>query len=503
MAVRKLLVASQKGGVGKTTTSINLAAGTAMAGARVLLLDADPLSSISMSLNLANHPNRKPLRDAGLGLPGVLVTNVVPGLDVLSPYEEGGCSDENLDDLLTILGHSAFQKGYGCLIVDTPPFMGAKPAQLLATCDQYILVMRAEPMAYRTLPAFLELVQRSRKEGHDIQMRGILLTLPDGEAPGGRWERELRGRFGTRILPQVIPYDEEVSKALVFGQIVTAAAPSTVAAEQFHGLVDSLSLAGDARAAEESKNPLSPLTAAHAALKGAGVLGVSRTKVVVPAARTVAPPSLVPVASAPVQEEAEPSLWDPAEDTEAPSLQIVPPQAPTRLLSAAEIPVLASDFDPRMPGRLPAMPPGRTDKPARGAAQRAKRQPAGEDSEPRAEKNKPEASNPRGLSPVLIGVGIATAMFIGVVLQRMPELLTAVIPLLIGLGVTGVVVILIKAFGSESKPAATEDKPGPSRVHAPRKSAETKATTSPARKDPGSRLNSIPRRQPGTPHRRN
>ena len=64
--MRKLLVASQKGGVGKTTTSINVAAATALAGARVLLLDADPLSSISSSLNLGQHAQRQTLRLARL-----------------------------------------------------------------------------------------------------------------------------------------------------------------------------------------------------------------------------------------------------------------------------------------------------------------------------------------------------------------------------------------------------------------------------------------------------
>jgi chromosome partitioning protein len=196
--VRKLLVASQKGGVGKTTTSINLAAATALAGTRVLLLDADPLSSISSSLNLSQHAQREILRESGIDLPGVLVSGIVPGLDVLSPYEAGGCSDEELDALLALLAAPAFQECYGCLIVDTPPFMGANPGQLLATCDEFIVVMRAEPLAYRTLPAFLELVQRAR--GPSIGHRGILLTLPEGEQTGGRWERELRGRFGSRIL---------------------------------------------------------------------------------------------------------------------------------------------------------------------------------------------------------------------------------------------------------------------------------------------------------------
>ena len=127
--MRKLLVASQKGGVGKTTTSINLAAATALAGARVLLLDADPLSSISSSLNLGQHAQRQPLRQAGVDLPGVLVSNVLPGLDVLSPYEDGGCSDDDLEMLLSCFATSAFQECYGCLVVDTPPFLGANPPQ--------------------------------------------------------------------------------------------------------------------------------------------------------------------------------------------------------------------------------------------------------------------------------------------------------------------------------------------------------------------------------------
>src|SRR5262249_25829530 len=175
---------------------------------------------ISTSLNLERQSQRQSLRSVGIDLPGILYSGVVPGLDVLSPYEEGGCTDEDFDNLLRLTTSSNLQEDYGCLIVDSPPFMGTNPGQLLGACDDLLLVMRAEPMAYRTLPAFLELVQRSRRDGHGIQMRGILLTLPDGELPGGRWERELRGRFGTRILPTVIPYDEEATKATETGRIL-------------------------------------------------------------------------------------------------------------------------------------------------------------------------------------------------------------------------------------------------------------------------------------------
>lgn len=241
-AVRKLLVASQKGGVGKTTTSMNLAAAVAQTGTRVLLLDADPLCNISTALNLAEHPQRLPLRQAGIDLPGVLVANLVPGLDVLSPYDCGHCSDEDFERLLRALAAPATHSCYGCLIVDVPPFMGGNAAQLIGSCDEFLLVMRAEAMAYRTLPALLELVQRSSREGHPLPMRGILLTLPEGEQPGCRWERELRGRFGTRVLTEVIPHDERIGEALRTGQIGSHLHADSSAALQYHQLVGKLGL---------------------------------------------------------------------------------------------------------------------------------------------------------------------------------------------------------------------------------------------------------------------
>lgn len=280
--MRKLLVASQKSGVGKTTTAINLAGGAAMAGTRVLLLEADPLSNISIALNLMQHPRRQPLRELGIDLPGVLCAEVIPGLDVLSPYEQGGCSDEEFDGLVRLLAAPAVQDAYGCRIVDAPPFLGANPAQLLQMCDEYVLVMRAEPMAYRTLPAFTELVQRAKCSGRAVPMRGILLTLPDGEMSGGRWERELRGRFGSRILPDVVPFDEDMRQVHESGQIFCHSHPDAPAAAKYHALVEALALAE-----EGSRGPLSSATLlrkAAAALPAATISVGPAVAVLVPAA---------------------------------------------------------------------------------------------------------------------------------------------------------------------------------------------------------------------------
>src|SRR5262249_12311544 len=86
-------------------------------------------------------------------------------------------------------------------------------------------------------------------DGHVIQMRGILLTLPEGDEPGCRWERELRGRFGARILPEVIPYDETIGKTLRVGQISSYLHPDSPAARAYRALVGRLGLAKELRPA--------------------------------------------------------------------------------------------------------------------------------------------------------------------------------------------------------------------------------------------------------------
>jgi chromosome partitioning protein len=445
-AVRKILVASQKGGVGKTTSSINLAAATAMAGARVLLLDADPLSSISLSLKLAEHPQRQTLRQAGIELPGVLVANVLPGLDVLSPYEDGGCSDDDLDRLLAVLATPAFTEHYGCLVVDAPPFLGANPAQLLATCDEFLLVMRAEPMASRTMPAFLELVQRSRSA---MRMRGILLTLPEGEELGGRWERELRGRFGARILPQVIPHDQAIAQAVLFNQIVSHAHEEAPASQAYHALVETLALAADARETIERTS------AAAALLRAAATVKVTQP------ARKPAPVLLAPAVS--------------DRGTEAATAETVPDEIITPTIPALREPDLPDVWTPPpAPPRTPAPPtvvelPG-TSPPAPS--------PALAPSRPR----QTAPTSPAQGFPVAIGlmwVGLAVVVGVGLRFLRLPEYL---IPVLVGIGVTVAVVLLLRSVQANEPPSA----PRPTRKPPPRRGE--------SRNDPNKRLSGLKRR---------
>ncbi|MGH7170629.1 MAG: AAA family ATPase [Gemmataceae bacterium] len=429
--MRKLLVASQKGGVGKTTTSMNLAAAAAGTGTRVLLLDADPLSNISTALNLAAHPRRRPLRPAGIDLPGVLVPNVVPRLDVLSPYDEGRCRDEDLDRLLRVLDAPATRQCYGCMIVDVPPFLGGNPAQLIGSCDDFLLVMRAEALAHRTLPAFLELVQRSSRAGHPLPMRGILLTLPEGEEPGCRWERELRGRFGTRVLAEVIPHDERIGEALRDGRISSHPYPDSPAGQQYHQLVGKLGLSAEGAAAVEVEQILQALR------EGATRLGP-----------TAAPePEPVKAAPAPVHRPRRLSRSSEIPRSARPERPMPPPSAPPVRIKVVPAKVaIAEEMTPAAP--VAAAPP-----------------------------SQPTANALAQLWPLWILLGAV----LGGGLRFVP-LTASLLPILVGLGVALIVVVVLFALAAQDRAAslARAYRHGSTRTREPKKAA----SRSEPRKDP-------------------
>jgi chromosome partitioning protein len=239
-AVRKLLIASQKSGVGKTTTAINLAAVTALQGARVLLVDFDPVSTVSQALSLSSHRTRRPIRELGLDVRGDVCCDIVPGFDVISPYEEGIGSVQDLDKLLDFLNSDKIEGRYQCILFSAEPFIGARPRALLRCCREVLLVLRAEEVAFRTLPLFLEQVKiMDREDG--VGLRGILLTLPEE----GRWEADLRRYLGSKALRQTIPNDPEVPRAESAGVAITVANPTSPAAREFLALSADLDLARD------------------------------------------------------------------------------------------------------------------------------------------------------------------------------------------------------------------------------------------------------------------
>jgi len=485
--VRKLLVASQKSGVGKTTASVNLAAAAARAGARVLLLDADPLSSISTALNLAHHPRRRPLRDAGVELPGVLVSGVVPGLDIVSPYDDGCCADEDLDNVLKVLASPDFAERCGCLIVGAPPFLGANPAQLLAACDEYLIVMRAESTAPRMLPAFLELVQRNKSAARPIQLRGMLLTLPEPDEDGGRWERELRGRFGSRVLANVVPYDEEIRKAQEVGQVALAAAPNSPAAQIYVQLCETLALA-EAGGADQRRE--CPLLEVAASMQAAGALTRRRVTVAVSSAVAV--------------EEAEALVTAPvfAEVVEAPPTRLPPPSkariAVPKPPSNAKLPL--SKPPSRAGLKLPAASPSKARLPVTAAPSGVKNKPAPAEKKavvaaPTPKPTRAPAARPAGPTRI-VWLSVAAAAVVGVGLRFVSKLPDVGMPVVVGVLVAAGVVLALKLMSTQ--PGGTRQ--GKAKKSPPNKAALTRQPEPP--KDARARIAALARQSREQRHKR-
>ncbi len=440
--VRKLLIASQKGGVGKTTTSINLAAATALGGKRVLLVDADPLCSVHAALRLDKHDDRISLRDTGLEMHGSICRGLIPGMDVMSPYESGYASEEDLADLLTKLGLPYFQKNYDFMILDAPPFMGMRPRFMFQNCDEYLLVLRAEPMAYRTLPLFLDTVAKIQEEDGPAVFRGVLLT----QASSDRWESDLRRHLGDKALPVSIANDNEVNRAVELGRALVQLAPDSVAAQQYLTLAGNLELRpGNAAKVPDMKTAAEP--------KRGEAAGASVRKSSGHLKRPVLPKLALPATIAYID-------LDAMEDQAAAATQIpapLPPPTPTRR--------------PESGSKLP--------RAQESEARSSSKQPAAKPAAPRRKKNSGAM-----LINLVVGLGIGAGAGLLLAMFQVPSL-TA--PLLIGLGATaGVLMILIGIIRMVTEPGESSKEMAGDAVEASlpsneRKSAESSAASQPQR----------------------
>jgi chromosome partitioning protein len=246
-----LAVVSQKGGVGKTTTAINLAVALARRGKKTLLVDADPQGSVRYGLGLSTAATRVGLSDYLAGthdIHEVVRTTNLPWLRVVSV---GGVTDSAAHDSYqhqlaqsprTIeLFTRARERGY-IVIVDTPPGLGPVVHRVLA-CSQHVLIpLQCEPLALQTTTQILRGIRAALAENPGLALEGILLTMVEPGNPASErvaaYVREQLPRG--LVLDVVVPRTAASIDAFAAGQPVVLRTPEDPAAQAYRALADLL-----------------------------------------------------------------------------------------------------------------------------------------------------------------------------------------------------------------------------------------------------------------------
>ncbi len=254
--MRTYVFANQKGGVGKTTTAVNVAAAMADWGFRVLLVDIDPQSNATTSLGF--DPRRLSPSSYELLLgeeppQAVIRRTRWPRLDLLpaSPALAGAtvalhAIPDPRERLLRLRGALAEVQGYDYLLLDAPPSLGLLTLNGLAAADGVIVPVQCEYLALEGLSQLMHTVELVRRGVNPaLTLRGLVLTMYDRRTMLSRQvAEEVQRHFPRRLFPLVVPRSVRMSEAPSFGEPGLFYAPRSSAARAYRKLTR-LILTGD------------------------------------------------------------------------------------------------------------------------------------------------------------------------------------------------------------------------------------------------------------------
>jgi chromosome partitioning protein len=244
---RIIALCNQKGGVGKTTSTINLGAALAEVGRRVLLVDFDPQGALSVGLGVQPHQLDRTaynlLMERGVNVDDILLKTGVAGMDLLPSNIDLSAAEVQLvgevareQTLARALG--AIVEDYDYVLIDCQPSLGLLTVNALTAAHGVIIPLECEFFSLRGVALLIDTVEKVRERLNPrLKLDGILATMYDGRTLHGRevFARVVEA-FGDDVFDTVISRTVRFPETTVAGEPITTWAPTSAGATAYRNL---------------------------------------------------------------------------------------------------------------------------------------------------------------------------------------------------------------------------------------------------------------------------